>query len=81
MHTATNLAPDFNITADLEKIGMGDKWLQQGTEARRLVDLAHGFLPVQNEYCARGGLARRLPAGKVYVEVARVLAAFKVGPA
>jgi hypothetical protein len=33
MHTATNLAPDFNITADLEKIGTGDKFLRQDTEA------------------------------------------------
>jgi hypothetical protein len=60
MHAAINLALDFNTTtSDLEKIGMDDKWLRQGTEARRLVDLAHSFLPVQNEYSARGSQARR----------------------
>jgi hypothetical protein len=40
----SNLALDFNITtADLKKTGTGDKWLRQGTEARRLAGLAQGF--------------------------------------
>jgi hypothetical protein len=44
MHVAINLALDFNITtADLEKIGTGNKGLRLDTEARRLVGLAHGY--------------------------------------
>ena len=39
-----NVALAFNITTgDLAKIGTGEKWLRQDTEARRLVGLSMGF--------------------------------------
>jgi hypothetical protein len=50
MHAAINLALDFNITtADLEKIGLGEKWLRQPSRTR---------LPAPNKCSSRRSLIR-----------------------